>query len=195
MKDNKLKVKERRHIGVAVVMGALIALSVAALLFNFSGTLAQSIHPAQDVSHEPARATRQLDQKGVETMGQASDSQIKFENPADAPLIIREVKVKRASGANATDSSTISVTVVNTTSRQIASFGLVFVQGSKEKAYTERSEVIEPNGTYGFDALTLAGKTSELVAKIKGVRFADGSKWGEFSPAPPPPPAPKPPAN
>jgi len=199
MRNNELKGwEERRHICVAMSMVVLLALSVATLLFNCDRALAQRIHQVQNrayISQRPAHAAGQLLEKGIETMGQASDAQSKFENPADAPLIIREVKVKRASGTNANDAATISVTVSNTTQRRITSFGLVFVKKSKERAYTERSEVIEPNGTYSFDALTLSGKTSNLLAKIKGVRFADGSKWGEFSPAPPLPPAPNPPAN
>lgn len=198
MKDNELKGQaERRHIRVAVGVSSLLALPVAALLFNCGPALAQRIHPAQQrayASRGPARGTGQLPEKGMETMGQASDAQIKFENPADAPLAIREVKVRRAGGANANGAATISVTVANTTDRPIASFGLVFVRKSKERAYTERSEVIEPNGTYSFDALTLSGKTSDLAAKIKGVRFADGSKWGDFSPAPTPPSPPSPPS-
>jgi hypothetical protein len=183
MRHNKMKRSgERLHISVAVVTGALMALAVAAMLFNNGRGAAQSIGAVQDGAS--------VAREGTGKMGQDADSRIKFENPAGAPLVIREVKVKTARGANPDGSSLVNVTVANTTNRRIKSFGLVFVRESKEMAYTERKEVIGANGTFSFDALTLSGNTSDLVAKIKGVRFADGSKWGDFTPPPPAPPAP-----
>jgi hypothetical protein len=197
MRNNRLEGREERG-RVRAYRGALLALTVAALLFNCGLAMARRNHAALNrvyVGGGAASATGQVPEKGIETMGQASDDQIKIDNPTDAPLVIREVRVKRAGGASAKGSAMISVTVANTTSQRITSFGLALVRNSRERAYTERSEVIGPNGTYSFDALALSGKTSGLMAKIKGVRFADGSEWGEFSPAPPPPTAPNPPAN
>ncbi|HEX7956013.1 MAG TPA: hypothetical protein VF508_03670, partial [Pyrinomonadaceae bacterium] len=144
MRKNELKGRaERRHIRVAAGLGSLLALSAAALLCGRAPALAQRTHPAQHRAHAgrgPALVTGQLPEKGTETMGQASDARLKFENPGDAPLVIREVKVRRAGGADANGAATISVTVANTTDRRITSFGLVFVKKSKERAYTERSE-------------------------------------------------------
>jgi TonB family protein len=94
------------------------------------------------------------------------------------------------------------VTGVNNTSRRITAIRLQFTNAETNYVLiTERVGLrIDPYAAYAFgksnrDFMTYArdlGSPESLVAEVIGVRFDDGSTWGdapETQPPPPPPPA------
>lgn len=116
--------------------------------------------------------------EGVEIVGQ-QNIPVKFENAAGAPLVITKATAQKAADGN---SSTLSITVSNQTSRRIVQYALTIEVRSKLATYSEPPSVVEPNATETTNALVLTGDTGDVLIKVTGILFQDGGMWGEFLP-------------
>jgi hypothetical protein len=153
-------VRERR---AGIITLLRLPISVAAIILISSGVMAGNLRP-QD--------------SGV-------SQGIQISNAAGAPLVVTKVMMEKKlqpDPLSATGTSpVISISLHNTTKERISAFLLTLNIASKFSTSFEPRVEIGPNGVYTLDATVPAGNPQDVVVKVAGVRFKNGSSWGSLS--------------
>lgn len=135
---------------------------------------------------------------------QAPEVNIQVNNPPDAPLTIKDLKVKAIKRENkegafppAKDNdylAALEITFANNTNRRINSFSVEFdgTNGARSVFVEYNKAGVEPRGTYtmgkrGRIIFRASGNPELWSIEVKGVTFEDGQTWGKLPPPPPKP--------
>ena len=138
---------------------------------------------------------------------QSPDISIRFENADNAPMMITDARIKRATREQMQRimhddtqvemfSTLPTVTLVNNTPQVITRVAIRLAQSERGGAVLERVVRIEPYATFTFRTewyrlnATLMAAPEEITARLAAVQFENGDRWGRLltPPSPPPPP-------
>jgi len=197
-----LKLNLRQRMLVYAITAALIFIWVGSGLLVSDRTHAQQAKP-RGTAAQAQEPTRRPFEGREETPGARSpvDAQdaaalpeinVQVENSEGAPLTILSATVKAfkpGSVHEESDEYTVQpkVTVMNNTSQRITDFVLNIKNTESSFEYdTARTRImIHSGGTFSGwlgKFVSLPGDPHDLKVKVIGVRFADGSEWGNLMP-------------
>ncbi|HET9532108.1 MAG TPA: energy transducer TonB, partial [Blastocatellia bacterium] len=118
----------------------------------------------------------------------------------DAPLLITDASFKVVRLEQTSDRYAVrpQMNLTNKTDRKMSGFVLEIADSTGESGFHLGmfNPPLDPYDTYhawenNLTFLSLSGSPESWVARVVGVMFKDGGKWGEVPPPPPPPPPPQ----